>query len=102
MKDSKKPKPENAPDKRGFRARISPRRQHHRRSVGDGAARLPRTRKRPAWPVPAWSPITLTINGKAQKLEVEPRETLLDTLRNKLDLTAAKRVCDRAPAGPAP
>jgi xanthine dehydrogenase YagT iron-sulfur-binding subunit len=48
---------------------------------------------------PTAVPITLNINGKAQKLEVEPRETLLDTLRNRLDLTAAKRVCDRGTCG---
>ena len=48
---------------------------------------------------PAAVPITLNINGKAHKVEVEPRETLLDTLRNKLDLTAAKRVCDRGTCG---
>jgi xanthine dehydrogenase YagT iron-sulfur-binding subunit len=48
---------------------------------------------------PAAVPIMLNINGKAQKLEVEPRETLLDTLRNRLDLTAAKRVCDRGTCG---
>jgi xanthine dehydrogenase YagT iron-sulfur-binding subunit len=43
--------------------------------------------------------ITLNVNGKPRKVEVEPRETLLDTLRNKLDLTAAKRVCDRGTCG---
>jgi xanthine dehydrogenase YagT iron-sulfur-binding subunit len=45
------------------------------------------------------TPITLNINGKAQKLSVEPRTTLLDALRNQLDLTAAKRVCDRGTCG---
>jgi xanthine dehydrogenase YagT iron-sulfur-binding subunit len=48
---------------------------------------------------PGTAPITLNINGKSQKVEVEPRETLLDTLRNHLDLTAAKRVCDRGTCG---
>jgi xanthine dehydrogenase YagT iron-sulfur-binding subunit len=43
--------------------------------------------------------ISLTINGKERKTSVEPRETLLDTLRNHLDLTAAKRVCDRGTCG---
>ena len=43
--------------------------------------------------------ITLTINGKPAKVSVEPRMTLLDTLRNKLDMTAAKRVCDRGTCG---
>ncbi|MGQ9916572.1 MAG: (2Fe-2S)-binding protein [Bryobacteraceae bacterium] len=44
-------------------------------------------------------PITLTINGKPAKISVEPRETLLDVLRNRLDLTGAKRVCDRGTCG---
>lgn len=48
---------------------------------------------------PAEVPITLNINGKDTKVSVEPRETLLDTLRNKLDLTGAKRVCDRGTCG---
>ena len=48
---------------------------------------------------PAAVPITLTVNGKPMKLSVEPRETLLDTLRNKLDHTGAKRVCDRGTCG---
>ena len=48
---------------------------------------------------PGAVPITLTINGKAVKLNVEPRLTLLDALRNNLDLTGAKRVCDRGTCG---
>lgn len=48
---------------------------------------------------PAAVPITLNINGKSLKATVEPRETLLDTMRNHLDLTAAKRVCDRGTCG---
>ncbi len=48
---------------------------------------------------PAEVPITLQINGKPYKATVEPRTTLLDTLRNRLDLTAAKRVCDRGTCG---
>jgi xanthine dehydrogenase YagT iron-sulfur-binding subunit len=48
---------------------------------------------------PAAIPVTLTINGKAMKLTIEPRVTLLDALRNHLDLTGAKRVCDRGTCG---
>jgi xanthine dehydrogenase YagT iron-sulfur-binding subunit len=44
-------------------------------------------------------PITLTINGKPFRATVEPRVTLLDAMRNNLDLTAAKRVCDRGTCG---
>jgi xanthine dehydrogenase YagT iron-sulfur-binding subunit len=43
--------------------------------------------------------ITLNINGKRRKLNVEPRVTLLDALRNRLDLTGAKKVCDRGTCG---
>jgi xanthine dehydrogenase YagT iron-sulfur-binding subunit len=44
-------------------------------------------------------PITLTINGKPVHVTVEPRVTLLDAMRNYLDLTGAKRVCDRGTCG---
>jgi xanthine dehydrogenase YagT iron-sulfur-binding subunit len=44
-------------------------------------------------------PITLNINGKPVKVSVEPRVTLVDALRNYLDLTGAKRVCDRGTCG---
>ncbi len=43
--------------------------------------------------------ITLRINGAARKLSVEPRVTLLDALRDRLDLTGAKKVCDRGTCG---
>jgi xanthine dehydrogenase YagT iron-sulfur-binding subunit len=44
-------------------------------------------------------PITLTINGKKHQLTVEPRVTLLDALRTRLDITGVKRVCDRGACG---
>ncbi len=43
--------------------------------------------------------ITLNLNGKPMKLTVEPRVTLVDALRNYLDMTGAKRVCDRGTCG---
>ena len=43
--------------------------------------------------------VTLKVNGQEQKASVEPRTTLLDTLRNRLDVTGPKRVCDRASCG---
>lgn len=48
---------------------------------------------------PGATPITLTVNGKPMKAQVEPRVTLLDVLRNEFDLTGAKKVCDRAECG---
>ena len=53
----------------------------------------------PANVVSGETAITLQINGKPYKTTVEPRMTLLDAMRNQLDLTAAKRVCDRGTCG---
>ena len=43
--------------------------------------------------------MTLRVNGKLHQLNVEPRVTLLDALRQHLNLTGAKEVCDRATCG---
>jgi xanthine dehydrogenase YagT iron-sulfur-binding subunit len=48
---------------------------------------------------PGAVPVTLTVNGRAHKLELEPRVTLLDALRTRLDMTGVKRVCDRGSCG---
>jgi xanthine dehydrogenase YagT iron-sulfur-binding subunit len=44
-------------------------------------------------------PVTLKINGKPYNLNIEPRVTLIDALRNHLEFTGAKKVCDRATCG---
>ncbi|MBV9167682.1 MAG: 2Fe-2S iron-sulfur cluster binding domain-containing protein [Solirubrobacterales bacterium] len=38
--------------------------------------------------------LTLTVNGRELRAEVEPHELLLDFLRDRLGLTGAKRSCD--------
>jgi len=43
--------------------------------------------------------ITLRVNGAAKSLSLEPRVTLLEALRDELELTGAKKVCDRAACG---
>jgi len=48
---------------------------------------------------PGEVPITLTINGQRHRLSLEPRVTLLDAMRTRLDLTGMKRVCDRGSCG---
>jgi len=48
---------------------------------------------------PGAVPVTLNINGEKRTLDIEPRVTLLDALRNRLDLTGAKKVCDRGTCG---
>jgi xanthine dehydrogenase YagT iron-sulfur-binding subunit len=44
-------------------------------------------------------PIQLNINGRVHRLEVEPRVTLLDAARTRLNITGVKRVCDRGSCG---
>jgi aerobic-type carbon monoxide dehydrogenase small subunit (CoxS/CutS family) len=53
----------------------------------------------PAAAGPGKVPIRLTIDGQTRSLEVEPRVTLLDAMRERLDVTAQKRVCDRGSCG---
>ena len=48
---------------------------------------------------PGKTPVTLTINGQKHTLPLEPRVTLLDAMRDRLAITGAKRVCDRAECG---
>jgi aerobic-type carbon monoxide dehydrogenase small subunit (CoxS/CutS family) len=43
--------------------------------------------------------LSLKVNGTARSVTVEPRVTLLRALRNHLDLTGAKEVCDRGGCG---
>lgn len=45
------------------------------------------------------SAVTLSINGSERQVVVEPRRTLLDTLRHDLALTGAKKVCDMGDCG---
>jgi aerobic-type carbon monoxide dehydrogenase small subunit (CoxS/CutS family) len=45
------------------------------------------------------SSIILHINGAEYMLVLEPRRTLLDTLRNDLQLTGTKKVCDMGDCG---
>src|SRR6266436_7649625 len=39
-------------------------------------------------------PVSFTLNGRLQELEVEPHELLLDVVRERLALTGVKRSCD--------
>jgi xanthine dehydrogenase YagT iron-sulfur-binding subunit len=43
--------------------------------------------------------VTLNVNGKDHKLTLEPRVTLLDALRDDLNLTGCKDVCDTTNCG---
>jgi xanthine dehydrogenase YagT iron-sulfur-binding subunit len=48
---------------------------------------------------PAPVRLALNVNGRKVTTSVEPRVTLLDALRNYLDVTGCKRVCDRGTCG---
>jgi xanthine dehydrogenase YagT iron-sulfur-binding subunit len=43
--------------------------------------------------------VNLEVNGVAHTVKVEPRVTLLDLLREELDLTGSKKGCDRGQCG---
>lgn len=43
--------------------------------------------------------ISMEINGKMISLVVEPKETLLDVLRERLNLTGSKKICNRGECG---
>jgi xanthine dehydrogenase YagT iron-sulfur-binding subunit len=65
------------------------------RSVAQSAEAL--DGQKPAGPGPV--SLILQVNGNRQEITIEPRETLLDVLRNRLQLTGTKEVCDRATCG---
>ncbi|HEX3549104.1 MAG TPA: (2Fe-2S)-binding protein [Candidatus Elarobacter sp.] len=44
-------------------------------------------------------PVTLNVNGQAHALKIEPRVTLLDALRERLQLTGTKKGCDQGTCG---
>ncbi len=52
-----------------------------------------------AAPVFSKKTVTLIVNGKSFSVEVEPRETLLEVLRERLKLTGTKKTCDRGECG---
>src|SRR6266487_6726226 len=44
-------------------------------------------------------PVTLRVNGKKHDLRIDPRTTLLDCLREHLNLTGSKKGCDHGQCG---
>ena len=53
----------------------------------------------PATPVPDKIPVSLTVNGVESRLALAPWTTLLDALREHLDLTGTKKGCDHGQCG---
>jgi xanthine dehydrogenase YagT iron-sulfur-binding subunit len=50
-------------------------------------------------PAPEKMAVSLTVNGVARQLELAPWTTLLDALRDHLDLTGTKKGCDHGQCG---
>ena len=48
---------------------------------------------------PDRAPVALTVNGETRVLELEPRISLLDALREHLGLTGSKKGCDQGTCG---
>lgn len=42
---------------------------------------------------------TITVNGEARSLDLDPRTTLLDALREHMGLTGSKKGCDHGQCG---
>jgi xanthine dehydrogenase YagT iron-sulfur-binding subunit len=53
----------------------------------------------PTIPAPAKIPIALIVNGTRKQLKIAPWTTLLDALRDHLDLTGTKKGCDHGQCG---
>jgi xanthine dehydrogenase YagT iron-sulfur-binding subunit len=52
-----------------------------------------------AEPLPGTVPVTLRVNGATHLLDLDPRVTLLDALRERLSLTGTKKGCDMGQCG---
>src|SRR4051812_42578726 len=53
----------------------------------------------PAISAPEKMTVAFTVNGEETQLEVAPWTTLLDALRDRLDLTGTKKGCDHGQCG---
>jgi xanthine dehydrogenase YagT iron-sulfur-binding subunit len=52
-------------------------------------------------PAGTYVDVMLRVNGSARRLRLDSRVTLLDALRDELDLTGTKKGCDQGAAAPA-
>jgi xanthine dehydrogenase YagT iron-sulfur-binding subunit len=62
--------------------------------LASGASAQPRANA-----APAAVSVSLTVNGARHSLTLDPRSTLLDVLREHLDLTGTKKGCDQGQCG---
>lgn len=68
--------------------------------LGNGSKREAEEKAAPSSPALIGAiPVTLKVNGETHMLQLQPRVTLLDALRERLKITGPKRVCDRGTCG---
>ncbi|MGA7157168.1 MAG: 2Fe-2S iron-sulfur cluster-binding protein [Acidobacteriaceae bacterium] len=68
-------------------------------AIATAAALSPQTTTPAPEPPAGTIPITLSVNGKRHSLQLDPRTTLLDTLRDNLNLPGTKKGCDHGQCG---
>jgi xanthine dehydrogenase YagT iron-sulfur-binding subunit len=64
--------------------------------AASGASAQPATRETPP---STTARVRLVVNGQDQQLELDPRQSLLDVLRERLDLTGTKKGCNQGACG---
>ena len=68
--------------------------------LASAAALTPSAIQEPETEAPAGTvPVTLSVNGQSHKLNLDPRTTLLDCLRENLNLPGTKKGCDHGQCG---
>lgn len=67
--------------------------------IGTATLGAPALQAQTSPPAPKQIQVSLKINGESHTLEVEPRVTLLDALRERLQLTGTKKGCDHGQCG---
>jgi xanthine dehydrogenase YagT iron-sulfur-binding subunit len=67
--------------------------------VAAGAAPMVARAQQDATEAPVVNDVTLNVNGKTHTLKLDTRTTLLDALREQLQLTGSKKGCDHGQCG---
>jgi xanthine dehydrogenase YagT iron-sulfur-binding subunit len=64
-----------------------------------GTPAIAKPRKKPDRKPASKIPVTLSVNGRKEHLSLDPRTTLLDALREHMNLTGSKKGCDHGQCG---
>ena len=64
-------------------------------TLGNGVEARAQAKRR----VAATLPVTLEVNGRTHQLQLDPRTSLLDALRDHIHLTGSKKGCDHGQCG---